>query len=182
MTKTIRLLGISGSIRKNAFNTVILETIAERLPQNVEMKIFSLQDIPLYNQDEDTVTPPQAVQALRQAIADADGIIISSPEYIYGMSGVLKNALDWASRPYAASTMIGKPVFTMTASPATTGGVRAQAQLNEAVTAIGARLVLRPQTVLASVHEKITDNRLTDEASLSFVEAGIADLLKAIEG
>lgn len=182
MTKTIRLLGISGSIRKNAFNTIILETIAENLPQNVELQIFPLNDVPLYNQDEDTATPPQAVQDLRQAVADADGMIISSPEYIYGMSGVLKNALDWISRPHGKSHMIGKPVFTMTASPAATGGVRAQAQLNEAMMAIGARQVLRPQTVLAAVHEKITDGRLSDEASLSFIKAGVTDLLKSIEG
>jgi chromate reductase len=96
------------------------------------------------------------------------------------MSGVLKNALDWASRPYGRSTLMRKPVLTMTASPAFTGGVRAQQQMNETLVSIPARPVLRPQIVIGSVHEKVRDGRLIDEAALSFALAGVDDLLEEI--
>ncbi|WP_253075555.1 NAD(P)H-dependent oxidoreductase [Bradyrhizobium sp. 187] len=88
-----------------------------------------------------------------------------SPEYNHGMSGVLKNGLDWASRPYGRSVLRGKPVLTMTASPAFTGGVRAQQQMNETLASIPARPVLRPQIVIGGVHEKVSDGRLVDEVA-----------------
>ena len=172
-----RLLGISGSLRRASFNTTVLTTLAERLAEQAVMTVHPLNDLPLYDQDLDTDTPPPAVTALRRAIAEADGVIIASPEYNYGISGVLKNALDWASRPYGKSALVAKPVLTLTSSPAFTGGARAQAQLNEVLTAVAALLVLRPQTVIPSVHEKIKDGRLVDEASLGFLDAGVSDLL-----
>jgi chromate reductase len=106
--------------------------------------------------------------------------VIASPEYNFGMSGVLKNALDWISRPHGKSALSGKPVLTITSSPATTGGARAQAQLNETLTAIAAQLVLRPQAVIVSVHTKMTDGRFTDADSLKFMKGGVADLLRDI--
>ena len=118
------------------------------------------------------------MRALRAAVAEADGLVIVSPEFNYGMPGVLKNALDWASRPYGAAPLIGKPVLTMTASPAFTGGVRAQAQLNETLLATQSRLVLRPQTVIGSVHEKIESGRLVDPGSLQFALQAVNDLLR----
>ena len=96
------------------------------------------------------------------------------------MSGVLKNALDWASRPYGRSALRSKPVLTMTASPAFTGGVRAQQLMNETLVSIPARPVLRPQIVIGGVHEKVRDGRLIDEAALSFALAGVDDLLEEI--
>jgi chromate reductase len=122
------------------------------------------------------------VRALREAIARADGLVIASPEYNYGMPGVLKNALDWASRPYGRSALIGKPVLTLTASPAFTGGVRAQQQLNETLLAISARLVLRPQTVIGAVHEKVRDGALAHPETLAFVTAAADHLLADIAG
>src|SRR5258708_36067381 len=91
------------------------------------------------------------------------------------MSGVLKNALDWASRPYGRSALRDKPVLTMTASPAFTGGARAQQQMNETLASIPARPVLRPQIVIGGVHEKVRDGRLVDEATLRFALAGRAE-------
>src|SRR5207245_10646686 len=104
------------------------------------------------------------------------GVIMISPEYNHGMSGVLKNALDWASRPYGRSALSRKPVLTMTASPAFTGGVRAQQQMNETLASIPARPVLRPQLVIGGVHEKVRDGRLVDEATLRFALVGVAAL------
>lgn len=176
-----KLLGISGSIRKASFNTAVLKSLAEAVADKAELEIFPLDDVPLYDGDLDTASPPAGVAALRAKIRAADGIVISSPEYNYGMSGVLKNALDWASRPYGKAALLGKPVLTITASPAATGGVRAQAQLNEVLIAIAAQIVLRPQSVIASVQQKVKDGKLTDEATLGFLKAGIDDLLRDIE-
>jgi chromate reductase len=103
-----------------------------------------------------------------------------SPEYNHGMSGVLKNALDWASRPHGLSVLKSKPVLTMTTSPAFTGGVRAQQQMNETLASILARPVFRPQIVIGGVHQKVRDGRLIDEAALSFALAGVDDLIEEI--
>lgn len=176
-----RLLGLSGSIRKGSYNVAVLDSLAEAVADRAVLTVFPLNDVPLYDGDFDTSTPPAAVADLRHAIRDADGLVITSPEYNYGMSGVLKNALDWASRPYGKSFVTGKPTLTLTASPAFTGGVRAQAQLNETLIAIGAQLVLRPQTVIALVHEKVRDGRLQDQQTLAFLQAGIDDLLRKID-
>jgi chromate reductase, NAD(P)H dehydrogenase (quinone) len=134
----------------------------------------------LYNEDDDHEQSPQSVRALRSVIDTSDGVIMISPEYNHGMSGVLKNALDWASRPYGRSGLRDRPVLTMTASPAFTGAVRAQQQMNETLLAIPARLVLRPQIVIGSVHQMVRDGRLVDEAALRFALAGVDDLLDEI--
>ncbi len=173
---TTRLLGISGSLRRDSHTTAVLRTLAQALPADVELTLHPLSDLPLYNQDDDTATPPAAVAALREAVAAADGLVIATPEFNYGLPGVLKNALDWASRPYGAAPLIGKPVLTMSASPAFTGGVRAQAQLNETLLATQSRLVVRPQTVIAAVHDKIVDGRLADPLTLQFALQAVGDL------
>jgi chromate reductase, NAD(P)H dehydrogenase (quinone) len=175
-----KLLGLSGSLRKDSFCSAVLRAIQAALPSESQLTIHSLADVPLYNQDDDGEAAPPWVRALREAIAGSDGVIMISPEYNHGMSGVLKNALDWASRPYGQSSLLRKPVLTMSASPAFTGGVRAQQQMNETLLAIPARPVLRPQTVIGTVHEKIQDNRLTDKTTVGFVMAGVRELLDEI--
>lgn len=175
-----RLIGISGSLRRDAFSTAVLAGLKDAAADRAEIVIHTLADVPLYNQDLDTETPPAGVQALRDGIGEADGVIIVTPEFNYGLPGVVKNALDWASRPYGRATLTGKPVFTVTESPAFTGGARAHAPLNEVLLAIGARPLARPQSVIASVHEKIVDGRLVDETSLAFLLAGVDDLIREI--
>jgi chromate reductase len=174
------LLGISGSLRKASHCTAILQNIADAAESRAVLKIFPLDAIPLYNQDLDNESPPPPVAALRQAIERAAGLVIVTPEYNYGMSGVLKNALDWASRPYGKSKLKGKPVLTLSASPAFTGGVRAQAQLNEALLSNAALLVLRPQIVIGMAHEKVRDGRLVDQETARFLSEGLSDLLRDI--
>ena len=175
-----RLLGLSGSLRKGSYNSAILAALAEIVVGEASLDLFPLNDVPLYDQDSDTEAPPAVVVRLRAAVASADGVIIASPEYNAGMSGVLKNALDWISRPYGKSTLTGKPVLTLTSSPASTGGARAQAQLNETLTAIAAQIVLRPQAVIGSVHSKMTGGKFTDTKALHFLKEGVADLLRDI--
>jgi len=176
-----RLLALSGSLRRQSYNTAILAALAEVVAAQANLELFPRNDVPLYDQDADTETPPAVIARLRVAVASANGIVIASPEYNAGMSGVLKNALDWISRPYGKSGLTGKPVLTITSSPATTGGARAQAQLNETLTAIAAQIVLRPQAVIGSVHTKMTEGRFTDVDSLKFLKEGVADLLRDIE-
>lgn len=178
---TIKLLGIAGSLRSGSFSAAILESLKSGLPDGVELALHPLDEVPLYNQDLDIDSPPQGVENLRTAIAEADGLVIVTPEFNYGLPGVLKNALDWASCPYGTSSLIGKPVATMSASPAFTGGVRAQAQLNETLLATQSLLAGGPQVVIGEVHKKIVDHRLTDQASLDFAKAAVHNLIQAIE-
>jgi chromate reductase len=180
MTRPFRLLGLSGSLRRASNSTAVLRGLQDALALRAALTIIPLHGMPLYNEDDDGEHAPDPVRALRSAVETSDGVIMISPEYNHGMSGVLKNALDWASRPYGRSALRGKPVLTMTASPAFTGGVRAQQQMNETLAAIPARLVLRPQIVIGGVHEKVRDGRLVDDAALRFALAGVDDLLDEI--
>jgi chromate reductase, NAD(P)H dehydrogenase (quinone) len=175
-----RLLGLSGSLRRASNSTAVLRGLQDALGSQAVLNIFPLHAVPLYKEDDDAGHAPEPVRALRSAINASDGVIMISPEYNHGMSGVLKNALDWASRPYGLSVLKGKPVLTMTASAAFTGGVRAQQQMNETLASIPARHVLRPQIVIGGVHDKVRDGRLIDEAALSFVLAGVDDLIEEI--
>jgi len=174
------LLGLSGSLRRASNSTGVLRGLQDSLGPRAALDIFPLHAIPLYNEDDDAERAPESVRALRAAIDANDGVIMISPEYNHGMSGVLKNALDWASRPYGLSVLKSKPVLTMTASPAFTGGVRAQQQMNATLASIPARPVFRPQIVIGGVHEKVRDGRLIDEAALSFALAGVDDLIEEI--
>ena len=176
----LSLLGLSGSLRRASNSTAVLRGLQDVLEAQAKLHIFPLHGMPLYNEDDDSEHAPESVRALRSAIEASDGVIMISPEYNHGMSGVLKNALDWASRPYGRSVLKGKPVLTMTASPAFTGGVRAQQQMNETLASIPARNVLRPQIVIGGVHEKVRDGRLIDETTLGFALAGVDDLLEEI--
>jgi len=175
-----RLLGLSGSLRRASNSTAVLRGLQDALGFRAALDIFPLHAIPLYNEDDDAEHAPESVRSLRSAIDASDGMIMISPEYNHGMSGVLKNALDWASRPYGRSVLKSKPVLTMTASPGFTGGVRAQQQMNETLASIPARPVFRPQIVIGGVHEKVRDGRLIDEAALNFALAGLDDLIEEI--
>src|SRR5258707_11047717 len=161
-----RLLGLSGSLRRASNSTAVLRGLQDTLAPRAALNIFPLHGLPLYNEDDDAEHAPESVRALRSAIDASDGVIIISPEYNHGMSGVLKNTLDWASRPYGLSVLKRKPVLTMTASPAFIGGVRAQQQMNETLAAIQAWAVLRPQNVIGGGREKRRDGRLVDQAVL----------------
>src|SRR5215467_4374062 len=113
----VRLIGLSGSLRKRSFNTAVLDSMAGLLPPGVMLEVHPLDSIPLYNQDLEDEAFPIAVHELKCAIAQADGVVFCSPEYNYGMSGVLKNAIDWISRPAMNSVLKGKPVLLMSCSP-----------------------------------------------------------------
>lgn len=176
-----RLLGISGSLRSQSTNTAVLKTLSNRLGHQVEMSLFALNEIPLYNSDLEAQMLPASVAVLKDAIEQADGLIICSPEYNYGTSGVLKNALDWASRPGFNSPLKNKPVLIMTSSPGALGGVRAQAQLRETLSATLSRVIRGPQIVIPGVNEKIKDGSFIDEKTIEFMLAAIDDLISEIK-
>lgn len=177
----VRLLGISGSLRQGSYCTAVLRTLQARLTGKMSMEILLLHDVPLYNADLDGESKPEAVAALKSAIHASDGMVIVSPEYNYGMSGVLKNALDWASRPGYESVLKGKLVLIMTASPGYTGGVRAQAQIRQTLAGTLSRVVPTPEIVIAGVNNKVHEGQLTDEATIAFAFDAIGILVSAIE-
>ncbi|MER9242632.1 NAD(P)H-dependent oxidoreductase [Mesorhizobium sp. M0633] len=133
-----RLLGLPGSLRLGSYSLAVLRGLQPALGPAVDLQIGDLR-LPLYDEDQDGPSTPKTVQAFRQAVAESDGVVIATPEYNHGIPGVLKNALDWASRPLGRSALTGKAVLVISVSPAFTGGVRAQAQANETLLAIQSR-------------------------------------------
>jgi chromate reductase len=177
----IRLLGISGSLRAQSANSAILKALRSRVGAFAELTLFGLHEIPPYNADFDGDLAPEPVRLLKQAIQTSDGLVICSPEYNHGTSGVLKNALDWASRPGFESPLKNKPALIMTSSPALTGGVRANHQLRETLAAALSRVICRPQVVIGAVNNKMAGGTFVDEPSLQFALQAIGDLIAEIK-
>jgi chromate reductase len=172
----IKLIGLAGSLRKASLSRATLVGLRNHLPEKVALNIMDLL-LPLYNEDHDGAGSPIEVQQFRRAIEDCDGVVIVTPEYNHGIPGVLKNALDWASRPYGKSVLVNKPALVISVSPAFTGGVRAHAQVNETLLSIPARVMGGPQVVIAGVADKVKDGTLVDEASLSFALASVRRMI-----
>lgn len=177
--KKFKLLGLSGSIRRESFCKAVLETIRENASPDVEVLNFDLEPIPPYNHDLDNESGwPSPVRALRQAVIDADGLIAISPEYNHGMSGILKNAIDWVSRPGYESVLKDKPVVTMSLS--NRGGIRAQNQMHATFLSCVCRITPGRQIVITEPAKKITNGRLTEENMLRVVLRGVDVLIDEI--
>jgi chromate reductase len=176
----IKLLGLSGSLRKGSASTALLYSLKELVRDTAELTVFSLAEIPLYNGDIDGDIKPASVEAFRQAILLAEGLVISSPEYNYGVPGVLKNALDWASRPAYASPLKDKNILLFTSSPGPYGGVRAQSQLRDTLTSTLSRIVPHPHIAVGGVYGKLSNGYLTDEHSQKALVSGVESLLQEI--
>lgn len=175
-----RLLGISGSLRRASNSTAVLRSLEALLDGRAQFEVLTLVEVPPYNADLEGEAHPEGVRRLKQAIADADGLVVCSPEYNYGIPGVLKNAIDWASRPGFASPLKGKPALIVTTAPGLFGGARAQAQIRDALAATLARPVVRPHLAIPAVDQKLVDGRLADEATLHLLRAGLDELLAEI--
>ncbi|MGE5281167.1 MAG: NADPH-dependent FMN reductase [Chloroflexota bacterium] len=138
----MRVLGISGSLRRGSFNTALLRAAAERLPAGAELVEYDgLRDVPPYDEDVEGAGTPAAVAALREAVREADAVLIATPEYNSSIPGQLKNALDWVSRPAGRSALNGKPAAVLGASTGMFGAVWAQAELRKALAAMGGRVI-----------------------------------------
>lgn len=164
--ETVRIVGISGSLRKASFSTSLLKLLAEKAAPAIQIQVVTLESIPLYNEDLDTKPGIPAVADLKRIITESDGVLITTPEYNHGVPGVLKNALDWLSRPVFESCFVKKPVSIFSSSLAFTGGVRAQYQLREALISMHAHLVMGPEVVLAGIHTKLAEDAYQDEKGL----------------
>lgn len=174
-----KILGIAGSLRNESYNKAVLKTLAESAWDGVEIEIFDISSIPLYNSDLDGEHPPDSVRKFKDAIAASAGVLVVSPEYNYGIPGVLKNALDWASRPGYKSVLVGKPVAIITASMATTGGARAQASIRDCFYACLAKVVPSAEVAIPSVHSKVEGGKLTDAKTLELAGALVKALVAA---
>lgn len=138
----MRVLGITGSLRRGSYNHALLRAAAERLPAGAELVEFErLAEIPLYDSDLEEEGVPEPVEALRAAMREADAVLVATPEYNHSIPGVLKNALDWASRPAGQSALMGKPAAVLGASTGMFGAVWAQAETRKVLSALGGRVV-----------------------------------------
>jgi chromate reductase len=154
----MRILGISGSLRRESHNRRLLLEAAELLPAGVEFELFDgLRELPPYDEDDDTEHAHDAVARLREAIADADAVLIATPEYNSSVPGVLKNAVDWASRPRGSASLAGKPVAVIGASTGSFGGVWAQADLRRILGTAGAR-VIENELAVPRAHERLEEH------------------------
>ncbi len=163
MDRKIKVLGFAGSLRKGSYNKALLKAALELLPENVVLEIVDLEGIPSFNQDLEN-EPPAKVREFKQKIREADALLIATPEYNYSVPGVLKNAIDWGSRPYGDNVFEEKPVAIMSASDGMLGGARAQYHLRQTLVALNMHPLNRPEALVASADEKIDENgRLTDE-------------------
>ena len=156
------LVGISGSLREGSLNTMLLEAMKELLPDGVELTVRSIADIPLYNGDLDVDGGPDPVRALKADIEAADGLIIATPEYNYGIPGVLKNAIDWVSRPAYKSVLVGKPVAIVGAAPGIVGTARAQPELRNVLFGTLAEVFPHHAILVGQAKQRLQDGKIVD--------------------
>jgi chromate reductase, NAD(P)H dehydrogenase (quinone) len=183
MNMHIQLTGISGSLRKGSYNTALLNTAASLLPEDVSMEIFHLGDIPLYNADLDMPTAkqrPARVQQFRDLLARTDGLLICSPEYNYAIPGLLKNAIDWASRG-EDSPLLGKPVAIMGATIGMWGTVRMQMVFHNIFLYLDMKPIYKPEVLISKADHKFDDKgNLTDNTSRELVRKKLEALKNLI--
>jgi chromate reductase len=178
----MRVLAISGSLRRGSLNTALLRTAAERLPAGAELVPFErLAEIPPFSEDAELRPAPDAVRALREGIRGADAVLIATPEYNHSLPGQLKNALDWASRPAGRSALNGKSAAAIGASKSMFGGVWAQAELRKVLAAMGGR-VIEAELPVARAHELLIGERLElGPQQAERLEEILAELVAAAE-
>jgi chromate reductase len=182
-----RILFLVGSLRSDSMNRRLSGVVTRLLPDSVEATTFDLGSIPLYNADVDqTDTVPDSVKALRQHISEADGVYWTTPEYNYALPGVVKNVIDWASRPLIPmSSLVGKPMTGAVATASVTNGVRALSDLKRFWTSVGGVVVPLPDVVIQNAAQRfITDDSGADSldpAALAMLGLSVRSLLRLIE-
>lgn len=184
MEQPIKILAFAGSLRKGSYNKALVRAAIEVAPQNITIEVFDLEGIPPYNQDLEN-QPPQKVQDFKAKIKSADALLIATPEYNYSVPGILKNAIDWASRPRKDTPLEGKPVAIMSASIGKFGGARAQYHLRQSFIFLNMHPINKPEVMLPSAAENIDENgRVTNEQTrqliLQLLEA-LADWTKKLK-
>lgn len=178
MTNSLSILGIVGSLRKRSYNLSAMLAAKELTPSGVAINIFDLHDIPGFSEDDEQ-NPPKAVIELKKQIRAADAILFATPEYNYSVPGVLKNAIDWASRPYGDSAWAGKPGAIMGASVGTLGTARAQYHLRQICVNLDISLLNRPEVMISGAAQKFDSHgRLQDEPTKKHIQGLVEALVE----
>jgi chromate reductase len=168
----LRVVGIAGSLRRASYNRALLCAAQQLTPPSLVIEIERLDDVPLFNADLVGDATPIAVERLRRAVREADGLLLVTPEYNHGVPGVLKNAIDWLSQPLAQSALDGKPTAIMGASTGQSGTARGQSQLRQSFVLTNTPAMLRPEVLVARAQDKFdASGRLVDDATRRFVRA-----------
>ena len=178
MSKPVRILGIAGSLRRESYNRAVLRAAISLVPDDANIDPFELDGIPGFNQDEEQ-NPPAKVTELKSRIREADAILIVTPEYNYSIPGVLKNAIDWASRPYGDSAWNGKPAAIMGASVGAMGTARAQNHLRQMMVFLNMFPINQPEVMIARASERFdAQGNLTDDATKEFIRQLLQNLVQ----
>ncbi len=174
----LHILGVPGSLRKNAYSVGLLHAAVELAPVGTHVEIADIRGFPVFNQDDDT-HPPEAVRRFKEKARSADAFLFSINEHNYGLSAAEKNVLDWASRPYGDSVWDGKPAGILSASIGMIGGARAQYELRQSMVFLNMFPINRPEVIVPFAQQKFdTNGRLTDEASRKFISSHLAELAR----
>ena len=161
---TFKILGIAGSIRQGSYNRGLLRAAQELAPRGVDIQTFDITPVPLYNADVEAQGDPEPVRQFKQQIREADALLIATPEYNYNIPGLLKNAIDWASRPPTNSVLRHKPIAIMGASTGSFGTVRAQLALRQAFLFTESYVLLKPEVLVSKAQSRFDEHgNLTDE-------------------
>ena len=180
MADQVKILGIAGSLRKASYNRGALRAAQQLCPPGATVEVFELDGIPAFNQDEERQPSPRVVE-FKQRIRKADAILFVTPEYNYGLPGVLKNAIDWASRPYGDSAWNGKPAAIISAAMSMGGGVRAQYQLRQAFVFLNVDAVLQPEVAIGNATERFDEQgNLKDETSKKLIAKLLQNLVQKV--
>lgn len=179
----MKLLAIPGSLRRASLNRTLLAAAAELAPEGLEVELYEdLREIPLYDGDlDDDEHRPASVEALKRRITEADAVLFGTPEYNYGIPGVLKNAIDWASRPGYRSPFRDKPCAIIGASSSIVGGARAQGQLKQVLLGMAAEVFPWPEFLVGNAGDKLVDGRLVHEATRTHLRDMLAALARWVE-
>lgn len=168
--RPLTVVAFAGSLRQGSYNRALLRAAQEVAPPRMTLSIVEIDEVPLYNGDVEQQGDPEPVARFKQAIREADGLLIATPEYNHGVPGVTKNAIDWASRPPRQSPLDGKPVAILGASPGITGTARGQSQLRQAFEFTNSYCMPQPEILVYKAHEKFdAEGRLTDEKTRAFL-------------
>ena len=177
MSKPVRILGIAGSLRRQSYNRALLRAAAQVAPEDATIDIFEIEGIPPFSEDDER-DPPATVRELKRRVREADAVLFVTPEYNYSIPGVLKNAIDWASRPYGDSAWSGKPAAVMGASTGSIGTARAQYHLRQVMVFLNMFPLNQPEVMVGAANERFdTVGNLTDEQTREYVRRLVQSLV-----